>query len=121
MRPSAKTVPQGELRCVSGSGFQDAEDSRLQDHFHETFVVPVKAGKPVGPVFEFRDGGDEWFHFDLARGDRSPTGTRPGSSTDSKQTIASLLRLRRCVSAAAFRRSYTSSGIFFKVKVVGIE
>jgi hypothetical protein len=30
------------------------------------------------------------------------------------------LRLRRCASAATFRRSYTSSGMFFNVSVVGI-
>ena len=34
--------------------------------------------------------------------------------------MASLFMLRRCISAAAFKRSYTASGMFFKVKVVGI-
>ena len=33
--------------------------------------------------------------------------------------MASLFRLRRCICAASFRRSYTASGIFFKVRVVG--
>src|SRR5690606_28137032 len=33
---------------------------------------------------------------------------------------ASLLRLRRCDSADVFRRSYTSSGMFFSVSVVGM-
>jgi hypothetical protein len=42
----------------------------------------------------------------------------PGSNTDSKHTIASLFKLRLCVSADAFSRWYTSSGIFFRVKVV---
>jgi hypothetical protein len=43
-----------------------------------------------------------------------------GSSTASKQTMASLLRLRLCISAALFNRSYTESGMFFKVRVVGM-
>ncbi len=34
--------------------------------------------------------------------------------------MASLLRLRRCIAAVTFNRSYTSSGIFFKVSVVGM-
>ena len=42
----------------------------------------------------------------------------PGSNTDSKHTIASLFKLRLFVSADAFSRWYTSSGMFFKVKVV---
>jgi hypothetical protein len=35
--------------------------------------------------------------------------------------MASLFRLRRFTSAEAFRRSYTASGIFFKVRVVGMR
>jgi hypothetical protein len=42
-----------------------------------------------------------------------------GNKTDSRHTMASLLRLRRCISAASFSRSYTESGIFFSVNVVG--
>ena len=34
--------------------------------------------------------------------------------------MASLFRLRRCNSAATRKRSYTSSGMFFNVIVVGI-
>jgi hypothetical protein len=43
-----------------------------------------------------------------------------GISTASRHTMASLFMLRRCISAAVFKRSYTASGMFFKVKVVGI-
>jgi hypothetical protein len=45
---------------------------------------------------------------------------RPGSSTDSRHTMASLLRLRRWLWAEAFRRRYTSSGMVFRVSVVGM-
>ena len=45
---------------------------------------------------------------------------RPGRSTDSRHTIASLFKLRRWLSADALSRTYTSSGIFFSVIVVGI-
>jgi hypothetical protein len=44
-----------------------------------------------------------------------------GSSTASRHTIASLFKLRRCISAALFKRSYTASGMFFNVKVVGMS
>ena len=33
--------------------------------------------------------------------------------------MASLFMLRRCAAAAAFKRSYNVSGMFFRVKVVG--
>jgi hypothetical protein len=55
-----------------------------------------------------------------ARAKRSVGATRLGSNTDSKHTIASLFKLRRCNSAATFSRSYTASGMFFSVKDVGM-
>ncbi len=50
---------------------------------------------------------------------RSAGAIFPASNTVSKHTIASLLRLRRCTSAEAFRRWYTSSGMLLSVSVVG--
>ena len=35
--------------------------------------------------------------------------------------MASLFKLRRCISAASFSRSYRASGMFFSVKVVGMS
>ena len=43
-----------------------------------------------------------------------------GSRTASRQTIASLFRLRRCNSAESFSRVYTSSGMFLSVSVIAI-
>lgn len=43
-----------------------------------------------------------------------------GSNTDSRHTMASLFKLRRCICAANFSRSYTASGIFLNVRVVGM-
>ena len=54
-----------------------------------------------------------------ARAITSSAVARPGSITDSRQTIASLFRLRRWLTADAFNRTYISSGMFFKVRVVG--
>jgi len=36
-------------------------------------------------------------------------------------TFGSLFMLRRCASAEAFSRAYTSSGMFFRVSVVGMS
>src|SRR5574337_203287 len=54
-----------------------------------------------------------------ARARRSAGGIFPGRSTVSRQTMASLFRLRRWESAEAFSRSYTSSGMPLRVRVVG--
>jgi hypothetical protein len=56
-----------------------------------------------------------------ARARRSLGATRVGNSTASKHTIASLFMLLLCSSAEAFSRSYTASGMFFKVSVVGMR
>lgn len=48
---------------------------------------------------------------------RSLTATRPGVNTDTRQTIASLIRLRRWFSAEALSRWYTSSGVLIKGRV----
>ncbi len=56
-----------------------------------------------------------------ARAKRSCCVIWMGSCTDSRHTIASLFRPRRCFCAEAFKRSYKVSGIFFKVSVVGME
>ena len=55
-----------------------------------------------------------------ARASLSVGETLVGRSTASRQTIASLFMLRRCASADAFKRTYTTSGMFFKVNVVDI-
>lgn len=56
-----------------------------------------------------------------ARASRSVGATLAGSSIASRHTIASLFMLRRCDSAEVFNRAYTSSGMFFRVNVVGIS
>jgi hypothetical protein len=55
-----------------------------------------------------------------ARASRSAGKIRAGSSTASRHTMASLFRLRRWASAEPLRRSYTSSGTFLSVKLVGM-
>lgn len=52
-----------------------------------------------------------------ARASRSAAVTLSGDRKISRQAIASLLTLRRFVTAAAFRRSKTSSEMFFRVSV----
>ena len=56
-----------------------------------------------------------------ARAMRSAGSNRPANSTASRQTIASLFRLRLLASAEAFSRSYTSSGMFFRAKVADVS
>ena len=51
---------------------------------------------------------------------RSLGGIMDGSNTDSRHAMASLFKLRRCDCEASFSRSYTESGMFFSIKVVGI-
>jgi hypothetical protein len=52
---------------------------------------------------------------------RSAGASLLATSADSRHTIASLFMLRRCASAESLSRSYTSSGMFFKVSVVGMS
>jgi len=57
----------------------------------------------------------------LALASRSLGASFVGSNTASRHTMASLFKLRLCISAALFNRSYTASGMFFNVNVVGMS
>jgi len=68
-----------------------------------------------------QEGGKTYRVVIANMGSINPGVTVAGSSTASRHTMASLFMLRRCVCAERLSRSYTSSGMFFRVKVVAMS
>ena len=97
-----------------GDIFVGVEDKRVHDNHQRLsrFIVSMSPvlNLPAGSVT--RTARARTSHFVRS--------IRLGNSATSRHTIASLFMLRRCVSAESLSRSYTASGMFFKIKVVGI-
>jgi hypothetical protein len=120
-------APQGRscpLRLPLQQGFGSAGEFARQVQVRQDIAINNNHLRPAlfaaSMSFAVNCPGSKLARSSRARASRSLGATRLGRSTDSRHTIASLFRLLRCSSAAAFSRSYTASGMFFNVKEVGM-